>query len=45
MTGQLEAAGHGLHALLGLFIILAPVYLGTTGSNGGGWEGYGDCGT
>jgi hypothetical protein len=39
MTGRLEAAGHGLHALLGPFSILAPKYLGTTGSNLGG--GYG----
>ncbi len=33
---RLVAAGRGLHALLGLSSVPAPVYLGTNGSNLGG---------
>jgi hypothetical protein len=37
--GCQEAGGQGLQAALGLFSILAPKYLGATGTN---WEGGGD---
>jgi hypothetical protein len=33
---RLVAAGRGLHALLGLSSVPAPMYLGTNGSNPGG---------